>query len=630
MHAIRASTLSRISQLGSIAPHDAELPTATLLNLHKGFIESKLLVSAPQYCLPQKAHDDRAYNAALHRLDITQRRSLSIVAGLLPGTQIDAVHLETRTPPLSVTAALRGALATEALLRNPPHWFNRPLPPPPPGNHAPTLQPRVELRRLHSQIWGEPSHTSLTRTSRPTETFRPWSTSFVDSVTFGATLPASCSPDDKLSISLTALAPYRDSFLVLATDGSVMRTSTGTRSCSAAVLTSPLEDGVVTANRPCGPYADSYRTETVAILLGLDLVIEHAATLLLKIGPDLRRRVLVVSDSQSALRRLSRGPLLQSAPTELQIWQRLKVIARADIDVHFQFVYSHCGVEENERADDLASSCFVTIPEHAPLSEANARAHLKRRAIALWRDDLRMNTHRFALVGHTPTPKTPLCPATLARLTRTEQVQLARIRSGQSELFGSYRQRVLRPEPDNPQCRWCAPATDVATGPPAATTQQVHCPCCHSSFPTVRSVDEHLKRAHPELNEQRPTCGWCKKTFASTRSRGVHYHACPLRKQVIDPPQPPQAVLDSPLDNVLHFLACPDLSDARAAHHVDAYRAALGKKYFFSRPFLHWVHFCTNGPFATPTSSPPAIPSDTEVDDFLDDWDLDCGLYRIH
>eukprot|EP00760_Papus_ankaliazontas_P013827 PhM_4_TR15905/c1_g1_i6/m.32470 len=64
------------SQLGSVLPHDADVPLSTAISLHKGYVESKLLVGASLFSVPQKQHDDRSYNAALHRIDVAQRRSL--------------------------------------------------------------------------------------------------------------------------------------------------------------------------------------------------------------------------------------------------------------------------------------------------------------------------------------------------------------------------------------------------------------------------------------------------------------------------------------------------------------------------------------------------------------------------
>eukprot|EP00760_Papus_ankaliazontas_P013820 PhM_4_TR15905/c1_g1_i1/m.32475 len=114
--------------------------------------------------------------------------------------------------PASVTAQLRGAYAAEALLRSRPEWFMQPPPPSPPGSHSAALQPRVELRRLHANLWRQLSTTPVSATPH----LRPWATAFVDLVSFGTHLPPALSLEEKLHHSLHALSAHRDSFATLA------------------------------------------------------------------------------------------------------------------------------------------------------------------------------------------------------------------------------------------------------------------------------------------------------------------------------------------------------------------------------------------------------------------------------
>ncbi|PWV15313.1 putative RNase H [Trypanosoma cruzi] len=90
--------------------------------------------------------------------------------------------------------------------------------------------------------------------------------------------------------------------------------------------------------------------------------------------PRIRHRhktLLVVTDSQSLLAALNKGPLSQTDWTEDQIWQRLLTLTCAGWSVHLQFCYGHCGVHANELADQYATQTMETgqYTEHgiAPL-----------------------------------------------------------------------------------------------------------------------------------------------------------------------------------------------------------------------------------------------------------------------
>eukprot|EP00760_Papus_ankaliazontas_P013823 PhM_4_TR15905/c1_g1_i3/m.32484 len=160
----------------------------------------------------------------------------------------------------------------------------------------------------------------------------------------------------------------------------------------------------------------------------------------------------------------------------------------------------------------------------------------------------------------------------------------------------------------------------VSASGPATVCPQRDCPF---SAHTRTEMDKHLKEQHKELNCGRPTCGWCGRSFAPTRSRGVHLHSCAMRRQVSAPAAPPTPTTSVlPPDDIVHFLVCPRLESTRTAHHVAEYRRVFGKRYFFSLAFMRWVHHCTDGPLATPSAPPPPEPPDSSDCD-VDDWEFD-------
>ncbi|KAJ9440064.1 putative RNA-directed DNA polymerase from transposon X-element [Diplonema papillatum] len=64
--------------------------------------------------------------------------------------------------------------------------------------------------------------------------------------------------------------------------------------------------------------------------------------------------ILVLSDSQSLLMTLSHGPHCQTQPYPIAIWLHLAELESLGYTVTLQFVFGHCGLEGNERADKTA------------------------------------------------------------------------------------------------------------------------------------------------------------------------------------------------------------------------------------------------------------------------------------
>eukprot|EP00760_Papus_ankaliazontas_P037767 PhM_4_TR8745/c0_g1_i2/m.41232 len=402
-----------------------------------------------------------------------------------------------------------------------PWWFTRPPPSTPnPRSHGLVPQTRNMLECIHSVSWSArmpPDQLRCPRLGRLP--YAPWSTSRRFDITFGSELPPARTESDKLAVSLAALEPFAPS-AVLATDGSVIPPSEAhaSRSMAAAILR--FGDSVASATRSCGTVADSYRTETVALQIGFELVCRALPFPAVDAPPLL----LVVTDSQSALKRLARGPLAQKNTTEADIWCMLLDIAD-HTRIHLQFVYGHCGVAPNEEADELASTRIATIPTPAPLTEANARAHIKHNVIAAWKEQLGVS-HRSSLVGHRPTPRNGACQISGERMTREEQVHLARLRVGQSELFGTFRRRICDdPLAASAPCRWCAPNVPCTPQPALSAVEvaPVLCPIASCGFTAtkIESIDLHIRKSHKEGGTA--TCAWCSLRFASTRSRGMHY-----------------------------------------------------------------------------------------------------------
>ncbi|RNC54761.1 RNaseH [Trypanosoma cruzi] len=67
--------------------------------------------------------------------------------------------------------------------------------------------------------------------------------------------------------------------------------------------------------------------------------------------PAQAKTLHVVTDSQSLLAAVTKGPRSHTDWTEDRLWQRLLSLTRTGWSVHLQFCYEHRGVHFNELAD---------------------------------------------------------------------------------------------------------------------------------------------------------------------------------------------------------------------------------------------------------------------------------------
>ena len=205
----------------------------------------------------------------------------------------------------------------------------------------------------------------------------------------------------------------------------------------------------------------------------------------------------MVTDSQSVIRALQKGPLAQTSDTEDRIWVLLIRLANLGVEVLFQFVYAHCGITLNEMADAAAKEAVVggldtTTAWLTDLSRrVKARIRLERKAA------MDLSVHREHLLGTTAQKVSSTLP-------RSTAVRFARLRTGESLELGIFRRR-MKLDPSM-ACRWCCPEAhhDPASPPeptPSTTLKVVStarqvCPECGTSAADVGKLRAHYVKYH--------------------------------------------------------------------------------------------------------------------------------------
>ena len=145
---------------------------------------------------------------------------------------------------------------------------------------------------------------------------------------------------------------------------------------------------------------------------------------------ECRRRILVCTDSQSALSALREGDV-KGHTILVRLYRRLYASPH---DFVFQWVPGHCGLPGNERADEEAGKAAgdnsLDTSNQTPISYQVAKALLRARV----KDPLPVHL-RTREVYEAGEPRRIL-------LRRDEEVLLARLRSGHSTHLSAFRARL--------------------------------------------------------------------------------------------------------------------------------------------------------------------------------------------
>eukprot|EP01064_Diplonema_japonicum_P002680 TRINITY_DN11714_c0_g1_i4.p1 TRINITY_DN11714_c0_g1~~TRINITY_DN11714_c0_g1_i4.p1 ORF type:complete len:371 (+),score=35.23 TRINITY_DN11714_c0_g1_i4:637-1749(+) len=233
-------------------------------------------------------------------------------------------------------------------------------------------------------------------------------------------------PDDvRAAAAAKKLAEIPSDALVVYTDGSVA----GGRGGAGVAIKVPGLDFTLTTSHGAGAVSTPMCAEGTAILKGLQEAGEVYRT-----AASLRGRPLyLLTDSQSMLRGLAGGPGRQREIADRRIWDAASWLrTKRSGDVHFWFVPSHCGVAGNELADGAArdglakQSCGVSYRS----SKAAVKAWLRGATRARYGNDA--PGHHSLVTNGDSLPLPPLC--------RRDEVQIIRLRTGQTPLMRGYLQ----------------------------------------------------------------------------------------------------------------------------------------------------------------------------------------------
>jgi hypothetical protein len=208
---------------------------------------------------------------------------------------------------------------------------------------------------------------------------------------------------------------------------------------------------------PSGNLSDSFRPEGIgirALLDNLRILLMNSTSSSIE-----GNKLLVVSDSMSVLSSLSSGPLYQNSTICKDIWSILSTLILSNIFscIHFQFVYSHCGIERNERADRAAAMALDSYSKiqqsKVPIPFNSIKAAIKLGLKRHWKESeaVKFNSRkRIILIGTTNFSNLTITKS----FTREDEVLYHQLCTGSCPLIGQYRRYICNKE-EPLLCRWC-------------------------------------------------------------------------------------------------------------------------------------------------------------------------------
>ncbi|KAF0312087.1 hypothetical protein FJT64_001803 [Amphibalanus amphitrite] len=208
----------------------------------------------------------------------------------------------------------------------------------------------------------------------------PWEVAACPHVTFSLDIVAlrrDAPPDELHQAAQRHLASLPQQAIWVWTDGSA---DAGVCSGGAGAFVEWPDGATDELRVPAGQLCSSFRAEMVTLRAALNHLLDHPHQ------PS--APITICSDSQSALATLREGPASQKTLLGAAIWTELAALAGPSRRIHLQWVPSHCGVDGNERADQIAEAAAlpqaavpVDVPVDVPLDHERSSSKDKDEVI---------------------------------------------------------------------------------------------------------------------------------------------------------------------------------------------------------------------------------------------------------
>ena len=429
---LKAKMAKRTNTMRALSGKTWGSATSNLRTVYTAFVRSCAEYAAAGW-MPGMAPSN------LEHLEVAQRRGCRVITGCLKSTPTAALEREADQLPFSVRRRQLAAVAVQRHRRDIPGDPLQPL--------LTTTRPTLRLHQ--DRGWADTglavsAQAGLENLPKEAQLVVPESAPWEPvpaTITMKSTLykptKKTDPPETRLAAAQETLRRLPPADATVYTDGSAER---GQENGGGGAVVVREGREVKRLKVPAGRFTSSYRAELAALAEALSFL--QAANRRWGL-----RRVLICTDSQSAIRRLEAGPAGQTDALTNRIWNLLKAVNEGGAEIHLQWVPGHSGLPGNEIADEVARAAAEADQSHAPIDLSSAKSRLRQQAQTEWTKHMEKTRY------HARNGPRRVTPGDKQGLTRAESVEAARLRTGHSLLLRSYRMRIGQVDDDIcPEC----------------------------------------------------------------------------------------------------------------------------------------------------------------------------------
>ena len=413
----------RLKPLRAVATKKWGCNNEDLRTLYLGYIRTLADYAAASW---QTATSD----TNIKQLETVQNEAARIITGCNRSTPTEFLHHEADLQPFSQTRMEKAAIAYQKFIRHDRHP-NKAL-------AEKIVRPRIK-RSKDERSWRDIAKNYSAKAGLSDiipeslllySSNKPWVS--LPLVEFRDSLLTKCNKkDDPTILHRYTQETLQDINLntanyIIWTDGSVKEDQ---KNGGSGALIEIHNQATIELKKPAGKFCSSFVSELRAIEMALNKVLEHREN---NHTNDLRDyKTIILTDSQSSIKELKKGPHNQSTLTGDKIWNTINSLNSVTI---FQWIPSHVGTTGNEQVDKLAKEATDLPQDQVAINFNTARGRIRK----LTREQYKktnMGEQRNTWMATKD-------EAAEKNMNRNERTALAQIRSGHSTLLAAYRSRI--------------------------------------------------------------------------------------------------------------------------------------------------------------------------------------------